>query len=262
MANARKISLTDALARIRYRADIEGQTTRHPDASLAPLLSQAWQDLRTSLAPIAPSLWRVTKTGTLSTTESTDGHWVELEIPDDATNYPGGIVEVLGVDIKIQDNWYELDRIEAHQANDFEPKNWVSGYVDPTPQAWFLLHIGKESTTTVGATKVGITPVPATAYTYALHLEPAWVDIASGNGTYVFHDLPGFMDYAVYDVMIQIADRDHDTEERIIRRWETRRNEALMRAMQSAARVGGGGGMPRVDTRGRRRQRVAARYWQ
>ena len=250
MANARTITLANLLSDIRYQANVDGLTGRHPDARLVPIINRSIQRLRQQVSESGVTFYLYTKTGTFSTTEASDGPYAELAVPDDATNYPMGVAGIFGVNVKVNDRWYPLDRVHYTQEPDFQWNGFLRGERTGTPKAWFTRHVGIESTTTVSAVSLAILPVPDQAYSYALKVLPAWNDIAAANTTYVINGIAGWEEYVLWDAVVRITARDNDTLSLYqIARLE--RDAALQQIMKDAAGFDRGP-LKRLDTRGRR----------
>lgn len=192
------------IADVRYQADIEGQTDRHPDASLLRLFNASAQQLRTKLATFGFD-WVLTEaTGTLSTTPPTNETFSELDWPLDAQR-------IYGIHVLVEaGRWLPLRPITIGGIRDYQGARQYAGLAgyQGTPAAFALKQapLGVAAVETKG--KILIVPLPQSALPYKLFYLPNWTPLTSSH---TFNGHAGFTEWVMWDMVVKVAARDNDS---------------------------------------------------
>jgi hypothetical protein len=240
---ARTVTLANVLADIRFRADVEGQTNRHPDASLIREVNRSHQRLRQILSGSGNDLF-LTRTAPATMTAGA----VSADVAFGEVDWPAGAEEIHGVDIVYSGRVVPLRPVSFGARNDFQWETLTSPGRTGVPLGFHVYSVGAESTTTVTAGKIQIVPAPDQAYSYVIWYLPAWVDVT--NVTHVFHDVHGCMDWVEWDVVAKVSGRDNDAQNTYAVAVQER-DRVLREVINATSRQQRAGAISREDTRGR-----------
>lgn len=200
---AQAVTVAALLAKIRWRADIEGMTLRHTDAALITAINDSWTALRTKVSDMGSGLYLKWITGNSLTAGVLAGHsFGSLTMPAD-------LVRIYAFEITLPSG----EMISLLPCTLQERNAYRDQWNRPTgqPQFFFVTNIGVESTTTVTAGTIGIVPAPDQAYPYSIGYLPGWTAIT--NTTYVFDGFDGWDEWVVLDVTVKVAERDNDMQQ-------------------------------------------------
>jgi hypothetical protein len=251
---ARTRTVTELIADVRYRANIEGETARHSDANIQRLINESWQELRELISDAGYPYYLKAKSGAL-----TPGPVV----PDAASDpnltagfgtlpLPTDCLRVYGVDLEIDGVLVELEPLAFERRNAYQ----VNGSRVGRPIAFYPYNMGQEATTTVAAGALAILPAPESNYKYTLWYLPVWTDIAT---TSVFNGFASAEQWVIWDVCVKVTARDNDRQAIFaIAQAERAREAERIQTMATAQRAG-----PRRvhDTRSRRMRRNFTEPW-
>jgi hypothetical protein len=218
---------------VRIRADIEGQTDRHPDAQLIRWVNESIQMLRSLLTDMGFEYFlTATSPGDLSTTAAATGEtYSEQDWPKDAAR-------IYGVDVLASDGfWVKLRPISMSQIRHFQYAGYGysgPGFAGDCPAAYALrlAPFGSTSTETVG--KIAIVPLPRVSRKFRIWYLSNWEDLASSS---TFNGHEGWVEWVVNDVCVKVATRDQEPTDDFLRR----RAELEMIFGKSAPRANSGG---------------------
>lgn len=218
---ARTRTLTQLLADVRYLADIEGQTARHPDTNITRELNQSIATYRRA----RPEWFAQFATGTLVAGQDT------LPAPSSPVVALDTIDNILRLSVTLQDSsTVVLQPFQSLERYDYASPILLSGQ----PVAY-----RREGANIV------LVPKPATATAYQLLYLPQSTDLALG--TDVFDPvLGGGEQWVTYDAALRIAARDQSPRAQALAqlRDDTEKQLAQGSRQPEAVRV--------VDSRGRR----------
>lgn len=197
--------LTRLIADVRFLADVEGQTARHPDADITKRINSAIRALRALCTTNGlPYFLTSTSPATLASTQVSGEAFSEVPFPATA-------VQIHGVDIESASgigDWYPL-----------EPISWVQrrnyGGVLPSsysaPQA-FAVRALPQGDGTTGTTAGVIALFPAAnSGRFKIWFLADFSDLDAP--TDVFLGLPDWHDWVVWTVVEDLAARDDDQRE-------------------------------------------------
>lgn len=198
---ARTVSLTTLLAEVRYRADAESLTARHPDSSLTRAINQSIQRLREKVSQLGYHLYLTSSTGTTSVGPVTGFSYGSIP-------WPSGAVRIFGIDVTYQNGDIRtLAPIQFEERNDFRD---AYGQNQGIPYAFHVLNIGAESGSSVTPGTIALFPAPNAAYPYAIWYMPTFTDLAAGSD--VFNGVDGWEEWIIWDVVAKVAARDNDMQ--------------------------------------------------
>ncbi len=251
---ARTRTVTEMIADVRYRANIEGETARHPDANLQRLINESWQELRELVSDAGYPFYLKAKSGTLTVGAMTP------DAVSDATMkagfgtlpLPADCLRVYGVDLQIDGALVELEPLAFERRNAYQSGSTREG----KPIGFYPYDMGVESTTSVTAGSLAIMPAPNSAYKYTLWYLPVWTDISS---TSVFNGFSGWEQWVIWDVTVKVTARDNDRQKIFeIAQIERGREQARLLSSATAQKAG-----PRRihDVRSRRQRRNYGDPW-
>lgn len=223
---ARTRTLTNLLADIRYQADIEGLTQRHPDANLTRLINQSIQAFRLKISSAGHPYYLTEASGT--TVADTDDYAL-----------PADFVALYGVDLVVGSQRISLEPYSLVERNDYSDPI-VPG--DGVPVMYRLQ----------GA-NIRLLPEPDAAYAYTLLYLPCGTDLSAAGDT--FDGIAGWEDWIVLDVARKVLTRDDDDEQtpKVERLFATCERDILAQVSRRSRGV-----VHRQDYRGRA-QRTEAR---
>lgn len=222
--------VTRILGDVRYLADIEGQTGRHPDADILRRVNASIRALRGMVtARGAPYFLTSTTAATLASTQvSGEGY---SEVP-----YPATAVQIHGVDVESSAGsgaWYPLQPISwAQRRNAYTPG---PGY--PQYFAIRTIPVGSGSSTTAGT--IALFPA-AESGQYKIWYLADFTDLSAD--TDVFLGLPDWHEWVLQDVVETISERDDDVHETYAIARQ-RKAEAQERLIEAIGRVQSAGPM-------------------
>ncbi len=239
-------TLAQLRAEVRYLADAESLTARHPDADLTRRLNASIRALR-ALVTSNGGEWYIERTTPTTLTGTTVSGEQYSEVP-----FPVGpprAVQILGVDIASStdgDDWYTL-----------EPVSWGARrrgrYVGGGPRYFAIRRVPQADPNDLDAVLEGrIAIFPATeAGAYSISYLPDHVDLAADAD--VFVGLPDAVQWVVQSVVADLAERDDDQRETYsISVQKKAEAEARVRAATQRVRSAGPLRPRRQSTRWRR----------
>jgi len=218
-------TFTQLLVDLRYLADIEDQTDRHPDARLEHLLNQGWRELVELLNESGAGGDYTTATGNCTASQA-------------YITRPTDLVWLAGLDITDGDETHSLQPMNLLQRNEW-------GSYEGVPVAF----------TVQETTKIHLYPTPDTTYAYtAIYL--AYEAVKTGAST--VDTINGWEDYVITYAALRVLTRDDDDEQfQKVFALHQGNEQRVKRAASKRLRVGPA---KRLDTRGmRRRQERLAR---
>lgn len=250
---ARTRTLGELAADVRYLADIEGATARHPDANLYRLINESWQSLRELCTANGHRLYLTSTTGTLTAGATSGASFGSLPLP-------ASCVRVFALDV-VDSNGdrHSLDPIDFSQRNEFQDI-W-NGPSTGLPRFFHIYNIGTEATTTVTQGTLALLPAPDAEYSYTLWYLPSWTDLT--NTSHVFNGVAGWEEWVLWDVVLKICARDNDMQATAAIATQER-GKAEQQILAAANHVQRAGPANRVDaaSRGRREdKRRLDRFW-
>jgi hypothetical protein len=231
--------LTRLLGDVRFLADIEGQTSRHPDADLTKRINAAIRALRGMVTSRgAPYFLTSTASATLASPQVSGEGFSEVPYPETAT-------QIHGVDIESTAGsglWYPLQPIAWGQR-----RNAFAGTGYPEYFAVRTVPVG--SAAAVAAGSIAIFPA-ASSGNYKIWYLPDFTDLSTSTPTHVFLGLPDWHEWVVWSVVRDISARDDDSRETYAIA-AAKQQEAEVRLVESIGRVQSAG--PLVPRRRGRR---------
>lgn len=231
-------NVTRILGDVRYLADVEGQTARHPDADILRRVNTSIRALRGMVtARGAPYFLTATAPATLASTQvSGEGY---SEVP-----YPADAVQIHGVDVESSagsGSWYPLQPISwGQRRNAYTP-----GPGHPEYFSIRTIPTATGATTVAGA--IAVFPAAASGQ-YKVWYLAEFTDLAAS--TDVFLGLPDWHEWVTWDVVEALAARDDDQRETFAIARE-RKAAAEVRLVEAIGRVQSAG--PMVPRRRARR---------
>lgn len=250
---ARTRTLAELAADVRYLADIEGATARHPDANIYRLINESWQSLRELCTANGHRLYLTSATGNLVAGATSGASFGTLDLP-------ASCVRVFALDVvDSSGRRHTLDPIDFSQRNEFfDVSNLPSTGL---PRAFHIYNVGTESTTTVTQGKLALLPAPDSTYAYTLWYLPAWTDLT--NTSHVFNGVAGWEEWVLWDVVLKICARDNDMQAtaQIATQERAKAEQQILAAANNVQRAGPA---VRIDAAARQRRgdrRLADRFW-
>ncbi len=231
---ARTRTVTELIADVRYRANIEGETARHPDANIQRLLNESWQELRELVSDAGYPYYLKAKSGTLTAGAMTPDSASDpaLKAAFGTLPLPTDCLRVYGVDIEIDGGMVELEPLAFERRNAYQVGSTRAG----RPIGFYPYDMGQESTTTVTAGALAIMPAPDTTYKYTLWYLPIWTDIST---TSVFNGFASAEQWVIWDTVLKICARDNDRAgTAAVAAGERTREAERLKTMATAQRAG------------------------
>lgn len=221
------------IADVRYRANIEGETARHPDANLERLINESWQEFREVISDAGYPYYLKAKSGTLTAGPMTpDASVPTLQAAFGTLPLPADCLRVYAVDVEIDGKMVELEPLAFERRNAYQLNATKIG----RPQGFYPYDMGQESTTTVTAGALAIIPASDSAYRYTLWYLPVWTDIST---TSVFNGLASGEQWVIWDVCVKVTARDNDRQNIFqIAMAERAREQERLTTMATAQRAG------------------------
>ncbi len=189
--------LTDDL---RERADLRGQTLRHPDSQLRRLLTQSLRSCRAWVTRTVSDTFIVgTTPAALPTAAPTTGEQF-LEVA-----FPSAAVSVLGLDVNFGGCWDPLDPVRFMQRREFQRSA-------SRPRAYSIRTLPSETpATTLSAGAIQIYPLVTTGLSYRIWYLPEYPELEDPD-----HLVSGFdgdwIEWALWDATIKLAAEDDDSQ--------------------------------------------------
>jgi hypothetical protein len=201
-------SVTELLADLRDRADIEEMTIRHTDARLCRYLTQSARALRAELTAAGFSgLLDWSTPAALPTTPPTTGeNFLEVAWPPTA-------IEILGFDVNLgsgaSSRWYPLRRISIGERREFAG---VQGH----PVAFLIRTIPKEDTPAdadLSAGAIQVYPNSSLGLEYRIQYLPEFPELSATPGTQVVNGFDGdWLEWILWDAAVKVAYKDDEDD--------------------------------------------------
>jgi hypothetical protein len=189
--------LTDDL---RRRADLRGQTKRHPDKDLRRELTQSLRACRAWVSrAVSDTFIEATDPAALPTAAPvTDEQYLEIDFPDDA-------VSILGVDVLFGGVWDPLEPVRFTQRRELQGSNL-------RPRAYCVRTLPHETpATTLTSGKIQIYPLVATGLQHRVWYLPELPELTDPD-----HVVAGFdgdwLEWALWDATVKLAAEDDDSQ--------------------------------------------------
>lgn len=201
-------TVTELIADLRDRADIEEMTIRHTDARLARYLTQSLRALRAELTAAGFSgLLDWSTPAALPTSPPTTGENF-LEVA-----WPATAVEILGFDVNLgsgaSSRWYPLRRMSIGERRDYYG---TAGH----PQGFLIRTIPKEDTpadTDLSTGAIQVYPASTLGLQYRIQYLPEFPALTNDPGTQVVQGFDGdWLEWALWDCAVKVAYKDDDDE--------------------------------------------------
>jgi hypothetical protein len=187
------------LARIRYLADIQSETARHPDANIYTEITQSYAALRQKVSDSGGSNYLTIATASLAAgAHATGCTFGSVLLAIDC-------IQIFGVEVIVSTS----TTLPVYPSNIEQRFSGSQAYNSTTgrgvPSEWFPINWDNASAIT--GPRIGITPVPDKAYTlnyYYLAEVPA---VAAGTA---LNCANGWDEWIVQDCVLKIAEREND----------------------------------------------------
>lgn len=217
---------------------IESELDLFSNSLLNDWINESIQDFRLELSNNEVEFYLTPATGTLTPGVVSGMAHGSLPLPNDA-------YAVYGLDLTVDGAVVGVLPMSFQERNDRQSGATKTG----VPVGYHITAVGQESTTSVNAGSIILSPAPDIAYPYTLWYLPAWVDLA--DDTHVFNGVAGGELWVIWDVCIKCAMRTSDSkkqEETALREREL----AMRRIVKTLKRMNRGGAVRRRDVRGER----------
>jgi len=201
-------TVTELIADLRDRADIEEMPIRHTDARLARYLTQSLRALRAELTAAGFSgLLDWSTPAALPTAPPVTGE-NHLEV-----SWPPTAVEILGFDVNLgsgsSSRWYPLRRMSIGERRDYYG---TAGH----PQGFLIRTIPKEDTPADADLSTGaiqVYPASTTGLQYRIQYLPEYPELSATPGTQVVNGFDGdWLEWVLWDAAAKVAYKDDDDE--------------------------------------------------
>lgn len=199
-------TVTELLADLRDRADIEEMTIRHTDARLMRYLTQSLRALRAELtaAGFSGLLDWTTPTALPTTPPTTGENFLEVAWPPTA-------IEILGFDVNLgsgaSSRWYPLRRMGIGERREHA---LIQGH----PQAFLIRTIPKEDTpadTGLSDGAIQVYPASTLGLEYRIQYLPEFPELSSG--TQVVNGFDGdWLEWVLWDAAVKVAYKDDEDD--------------------------------------------------
>lgn len=194
------------IAELQYRADIQGQDSRHPPANLLRSFNDSAQKLRTKLTDMGFEWWLTfTAPQALSLTVQATGETFTEE------SWPIDCARIYGVHVLIQAGmWAPLKPITLQGMRDYQGGGNYLGFFggqSGTPQAFALrlAPFGAAAVETAG--KIVLVPASTVARQFRLLYLPVFAPLVT---TDTFNALESHVEWIIWDMAVKVAARDND----------------------------------------------------
>jgi hypothetical protein len=186
---------------LRERADLRGQTLRHPDSQLRRLLTQSLRACRAWVTRAVSDTFIVGSAPVALPTSAPTAGEQFLEVA-----FPPTAVSVLGIDTNVGGRWVELEPVRFMQRRDFQ-----SGSAS-RPRAYSIRTLPSETpATTLTAGAIQIYPLVTTGLSYRIWYLPEFPELEDPD-----HVVSGFdgdwLEWALWDSTIKLAAEDDDSQ--------------------------------------------------
>lgn len=201
-------TVTDLIADLRDRADIEEMAVRHTDARLCRYLTQSCRALRAELTAAGFSgLLDWSTPAALPTSPPITGeNFLEVD-------WPSGAVEILGFDVNLGSGagsrWYPLRRMSIGERRDYYGTN---GH----PQGFLIRTLPKEDTpadASLSAGAIQVYPASTLGLEYRIQYLPEFPELAASPGTQVVGGFDGdWLEWVLWDATVKVAFKDDEDD--------------------------------------------------
>lgn len=193
-------TLAEVEAEIRYRFDLEGFTSRHPQVNIFRLINDVYRDLRDRLTSEGSMLFVTSTEATQSTTGRTSGYPGTLLT---AATFPSFQI-VHEVHCLLGSSWFPLAHRHLMDALT-DSDNSTAG----TPQGWCLVGLDAEAGASTGQQQqILILPALDTSRTFRVLGLKSWTYLATSTDR-IYTDM-GLDGYIMAAVGVIMAQRDDD----------------------------------------------------
>lgn len=213
MAN-QYLTVTQAIARVRDRADIVGMTDRHPAADIALELNLSFQCVRELVSSTGVGIFlEPTPAAALTTTPAvTSERYVEIDWP---TNFTA----IYRVDVLQGGEWYTLKPADLNQMRPLIRNSMATSYgwayneMPPNAPFWYTLRkVPQASAATPTVGKIMLYPTPSAGMSYRLWGLESWVYLSETPGTDVFPGHTNWHDWMIDDTAIKRIIKDNNAQ--------------------------------------------------
>ncbi len=201
-------TVTELIADLRDRADIEEMTLRHTDARLCRYLTQSLRALRAELTAAGFSGLLDWSSPTALPTSPPDTGENFLEV-----DWPAGAIEILGFDVNLgsgaSSRWYPLTRIGIDERRKYFG---TQGH----PQAFLIRTVPKEDTpadTALSDGAIQVYPNSSLGLEYRIQYLPEYPALSESPGTQVVQGFDGdWLEWVLWDAAVKVAYKDDEDE--------------------------------------------------
>lgn len=177
---------------LRFLADIEGSTARHPDANLNTLINRRWARARELVSELGCNRFLQYTTGNTSSS---------LEyIP-----WPVDAARIESLELTANGVTFDLSPGSLNERNEYRSASTDKG----TPQIYVPGVAPSEVADTLYPGRIYLFPNPSGTFPYRLWYMPTWTDVA--DDSYIFSDPIGMSQWVLWDCAAQLAFRDNET---------------------------------------------------
>lgn len=232
-------TVTELLADLRDRADIEEMTVRHTDARLARYLTQSLRALRAELTAAGFSgLLDWSSPTALPTSPPTTGENF-LEV-----SWPTGAVQILGFDVNLGtgagSRWYPLRRMSIGERRDYYG---TTGH----PQGFLIRSVPKEDTpadTDLSTGAIQVYPASTLGLEYRIQYLPEYPELSASPGTAVVQGFEGdWLEWAIWDAAVKVAYKDDEDDGVLYGKATSERDRVKARIVTNINRVNRAGSL-------------------
>lgn len=201
-------SVTDLLADLRDRADIEEMPLRHTDARLCRYLTQSLRAVRAEM----------TAAGFTGLLDWSSPVALPTSAPDTGENFlevdwPATAIEIHGFDVNLgsgaSSRWYPLRRIGIGERRDYYG---TQGH----PEAFLIRSIPKEATPATDTLESGaiqVYPASSLGLEYRVQYLPEYPELSASPGTQLVQGFDGdWLEWALWDAAVKIAYKDDEDD--------------------------------------------------
>lgn len=201
-------TVTELIADLRDRADIEEMPIRHTDARLCRYITQSCRALRAELTAAGFSgLLDWSTPAALPTSPPTTGE-NHLEVA-----WPPTAVEILGFDVNLgsgaSSRWYPLKRMSIGERRDYYGTN---GH----PQGFLIRTIPKEDTpadTDLSVGAIQVYPASTLGLQYRIQYLPEFPALTETPGSQVVNGFDGdWLEWVLWDAAVKVAYKDDEDD--------------------------------------------------
>lgn len=235
---ARARTLLQLRTAVRAQCMIESETDLVSNTTLNGWINESIQDFRIELSNAEVPFHLTSTTGTLTAGVVSGTAYGSVPLPNEA-------FAVYGLELTVAGRIVNVEPMTFGERNDHQSGTTKTG----VPSGFVVTSVGIESTTSVGAGTILLSPAPDQAYAYRLHFLPVWSDLT--DDTHVFNTIAGGDRWVVWDVCVKVAARINDAkkQEAIAMR---EREIAMARIVKTIKRINRSGPVRRRDSRAER----------